>query len=115
MHRKKKKSKKKLTYKQYYEKCRFRFDIDDYPNEFDFKLLNEIGWYSEINPHGMSRDHMLSISYGWKKEIPPKIISHPANCELMKYDENLQKGWKSSMNYNDLIRRIKQWDIKYKL
>ena len=103
----------KLTYKQYSEKCRFRFDIREYPDEFDYNLLVENGWYSEDNPHGITKDHMLSISYGWKRDIPPRIIKHPANCKLMLFDDNLEKGWRSSINYDELINRIKQWDRKY--
>ena len=75
--------------------------------------LEESGWYSGKNKTGLTRDHRLSISYGWKRDIPPKIIKHPANCQLMHYHENSQKGWRSSLNYKELLDRIKIWEKKY--
>lgn len=104
----------KLTYKDYSRMCRFRFNLEDYPKEFDLKLIEEFGWYNNDNPNGFSRDHMLSISYGWKRDIPPGIIRHPANCKLMPYNNNLEKGWRSSINYSDLMDRIRDWNKKYK-
>jgi hypothetical protein len=94
--------------------CRFRFNIQDYPQEFDLDLINQIGWCNKDNPNGLSRDHMLSISYGWKRDIPAIIISHPANCEIMRYENNHEKGWRSSFNLHELIMRIKDWNKKYK-
>lgn len=94
--------------------CRFRFKLEEYPNEFDIKLIEIFGWYNKDNPNGVSRDHMLSISYGWKRDIPPRIIRHPANCKLMLYENNLEKGWRSSINYSKLMNRISDWDRKYK-
>ena len=104
----------KLTYKEYSQMCRFKFDLTDYPKEFELSLIKENGWYSKENPKGASRDHMLSISYGWKRNISPKIIKHPANCQLMLYETNADKGWRSSLNLGKLLERIKEWNRKYK-
>lgn len=105
---------KKITYKEYRQQCRFKFNLEDFPQEFDLNLIEEFGWYSEENQNGVSRDHMVSISFGWKRDIPPKIISHPANCNLLLYEDNKEKGWRSSFNYGELIKRISAWNKNYK-
>lgn len=107
--------KKKLNYKKYSSMCKFRFDLKNYPQEFDLELLEKHGWYCpKNNPNALTRDHMLSISYGWKRDISPKILSHPANCQLMFYENNLDKAWRSSINCEELMKRIEKWEKKYK-
>ena len=106
---------KNLTYKDYSRMCKFKFDVEGYPEEFNLDLIREKGWYdNKNNQNGVSRDHMLSISLGWKMDISPKILKHPANCKLMLFQENNKKAWRSSLNIEELMKRIKQWDRKYK-
>lgn len=106
--------KRKLTYKKYNSMCKFRFNVKDFPKEFDILLLEKHGWFCPSNMNGVTRDHMLSISHGWKKDISPSILSHPANCQLMLYETNKEKAWKSSINPNELLKRIEEWNKKYK-
>lgn len=97
--------------------CNFKFKLSDFPNEFDFSLIEEHGWYSPSNKknnlNGISRDHMVSIKYGFENKIDPKIISHPANCRLVKHTDNISKNLKCSISYDELIKRIEIWDQKY--
>ena len=100
-----------LTYRG---QCEFKFNLKDYPSEFDFRLLNEHGMFSpRNNPKGVSRDHMLSVRYGKDNKIDPKIISHPANCRLMLQGDNTRKQSESSITLNELMIRIAEWDSKY--
>lgn len=105
---------KRKTFKEYSSRCKFKFDVYEFPNEFNLKELERIGWYNADNPNGMSRDHMVSISYGWKHDIDPRIIRHPANCELLTYNKNHDKSWRSSISLRELIQKIKKWTVKYK-
>jgi hypothetical protein len=52
---------------------------------------------------------MYSINDGWKNNIDPKIISHPANCELMQSRKNIVKNNGSSISLEDLKSRIENW------
>ena len=67
--------------------CSFTFSIKDYPDEFDLNLLKDKKMYSAANhgnnQNGVSRDHMYSCAEGFKHNISPLIISHPANCQLI--------------------------------
>lgn len=103
--------------KKYRSKCSFKFSLNDFPNEFDFSLIEKYGWYSAANRgnnlNGISRDHMISIMYGFKNEIPAEIISHPANCRLMQHKDNVSKYDKCSLTIKELLENIAIWDKKY--
>lgn len=102
---------------QYKAACAFRFALSDYPDEFDFELVKSHGWYRASNRGGdgtgVSRDHMLSVDYGWRNHIDPAIVSHPANCKLLLHSENFKKGTSCSISLEELQKRIKAWDSKY--
>lgn len=105
------------AYNQYKADAKFNFNLADYPNEFDFKLIEQYGWYKAKNNGnnlgGVSRDHILSINEGFKKNIDPKIISHPANCQLMRHCDNISKNKKSNITIEDLLKKIQDWEEKY--
>ncbi len=105
------------TQKLYKKLCAFNFALNSYPNEFDFDLINQYGWYKAKNhgdnPNGVSRDHCYSIDEGFKNLVDPYIISHPANCILIQQRKNASKHTKSNISIEDLIEKIKQWNEKY--
>lgn len=101
----------------YRAECQFRFNIKDYPDEFDFALITQFGWYKASNRGnnltGVSRDHMVSCRFGFDNQIPAEHIRHPANCKLMIHTENASKRTNNSITYNELLDRIKRWEKKY--
>ena len=107
-----------MRLKLYRLQCAFKFSLDSYPDEFDFSLIEKYGWYAAKNHgnnlNGVSRDHMFSVKDGFINNVDPKIISHPANCQLVCHSKNASKGAKSCITLDELLRRIKQWDEKYK-
>ena len=102
---------------RYRKLCQFNFSLKNYPDEFDFSLINEFGWYLPTNRGnnltGISRDHMISIDYGFNNKIDPKIISHPANCRLLRQSENASKHSKCSIILDELLKKIRVWNEKY--
>ena len=103
--------------KQYRFDCAFKFTLSSYPNEFDFELIKKHGMYKAKNrgdnPNGVSRDHMFSIDEGFKNNINPKLIAHPANCKLMVHKNNNTKNTNSSITLEELKSRIENWNNKY--
>lgn len=97
--------------------CSFHFNLNDYKDEFDFDLIKKYGWYSPTNKknnlEGISRDHIYSVNDGFVNKIDPKIISHPANCRLMIHSNNNIKNRNSEITIEDLLEKIKQWNVKY--
>ena len=107
------------SFKKYSLDCHFNFNVYEYPDKFDLKLLEKYGWYKTRrkddpteNLNGISRDHMISIREGFKNNIPPEIINHPANCQLMRHIDNNRKNTESSISLSELKERIKNWDKK---
>jgi len=105
-----------LKYKQ---DASFKFNLNKFPNEFDFSLIEEYGWYSPKNSKkpnlmGVSRDHMFSIKEGFENNVDPKLLSHPANCKLMQHNDNISKNKNSSITIEELIERINKWELLYK-
>lgn len=114
---KKKRQENMSEIRKYRSDCQFNFNLSDYPDEFDFKLIRKYGWYSASNHgnnlSGVSRDHCVSIDYGFKNNIPIEIIKHPANCRLIQHNENSKKHIKCSMTINELYNKIDNWNKKY--
>lgn len=112
----------KTIKEQYYNAARFRFNIYNYPEEFDLSLIEKHGWYTcpglkrksqSKNIFGVSRDHIISVSYGFANNISTKIISHPANCRLMLHSDNKIKNTKCDLTIEQLLEKINLWDAKY--
>lgn len=103
--------------KIYRSQAKFKFALSSYPNEFEFNLIKESGWYKASNHgdnlKGISRDHMFSVDEGYKQGIDPYLISHPANCKLMKHEDNFKKLTKCSITIDELQKRIREWNLKY--
>ena len=97
--------------------CKFTFSLNTYPNEFDFDLIRTHGWYKATNRgnnlNGVSRDHMISIMYGWRNKIPSEIIAHPANYQLLRHNDNISKYTTPSISLEELTLRIEKWNEKY--
>ena len=103
--------------KIYKKCCQFTFSLNDFPDEFDFNLIQENGWYKAKNRGdnltGISRDHKYSCNEGFKNLIDPYIISHPANCQLLIHTDNISKLDKCSISIDELINNIHLWNYKY--
>jgi len=102
---------------KYRSMCAFRFNVYDYPEEFDLSLIEELGWYKATNrgnnPDGVSRDHIISVRYGFDNNVNPELLAHPANCQIITQRLNVSKFTKCYMTLEELKEKIKQWEEKY--
>jgi uncharacterized C2H2 Zn-finger protein len=112
------KKKDRTDLRNYRLEASFNFNIFDYPEEFDLELIKKYGFYSAANRgcnlNGISRDHAYSCKMGLINNIDPKILSHPANCILMRHNDNISKHSNSSITIDELLIRIEKWNKKYK-
>lgn len=53
------------------------------------------------------------MNEGFHLGIDPFLLAHPANCELMIHNKNISKNKKSSINLEELLERIKDFEKKY--
>jgi hypothetical protein len=108
----------KDSLKYYRSLCQFKFNLADYPDEFDFSLVESHGWYAAKNRGdnlgGVSRDHIVSAKHGFENGVDPAIIAHPANCRLLPHSANVSKGTDCGISLEDLLIRIQNWNLKYK-
>jgi hypothetical protein len=102
---------------RYRQLCEFKFGVKSFPKEFNLKLIQEHGWYQAANRgnnlDGVSRDHIISVKFGFENNIDPEIISHPANCRLMRHTSNQKKNRNSNMSLEELKGKIKRWNKKH--
>ena len=112
----------KTLKEKYYRDARFKFNVYQYPTEFNLDLIDTHGWYTcpgkkrknKIkNILGVSRDHIMSVSYGFKHNIDPAIISHPTNCRIILHTENKKKHNKCDITLDQLLQKIDNWNKKY--
>ena len=107
----------KIIFDIYKRQCNFNFSLNNYPNEFDFSLIEKNGWYKAKNNgdnlYGVSRDHIFSINEAFKQKIDPYLISHPANCKLLLHSQNSSKSDFCGISIQELKKRIDEWNIKY--
>ena len=112
----------KTVKEKYYASARFRFNVYHYPEEFDLSLIAQHGWYTcpglkrkgqPKNILGVSRDHIISVSYGFANNIDPKIISHPANCRIMLHLDNKVKHSNCNLTIEQLLEKITNWNQKH--
>jgi len=107
-----------FEYQKYYRQCQFNFPLNHFPDELDFSLIEEHGWYQAKNHgdnlNGVSRDHMISIKYAYENNISPEVIKHPANCQLLRHNDNVSKYKKCSLSLDELNNKINYWNLKYK-
>lgn len=104
-------------WEQYSLMCKFAFDVYRYPEWFDLALANTHGWYKAKNKGnnltGVSRDHMFSVKAGFLAGVDPKLISHPANCQLMQHSMNSAKKTQCSITSEELTERINKFNKQY--
>lgn len=109
----------KSAWEKYHKECNFEFNIYDYPKYFDLTLIEKYGWYKAKNRgnnlNGISRDHIFSVKDGFMNRIDPKIVSHPANCELKRHIDNQKKRTKSFITLEELKKKIDNFNNIYGL
>ena len=100
-------------------RCSFKFNVYEYPQHFDLSLIEQHGWYKAKNRgdnlDGISKDHIFSVKDGFINSIDPKIISHPANCKLVRHTDNQKKKTKSFISLKKLQENIEKFNILYGL
>lgn len=107
-----------LSKQNYRSRCRFKLNKRDHAILFDADLIKAHGWYSPTNKgnnlNGVSWDHLFPIWKGYEMGIPPNVMSHPANAELVQHHENIRRYAQKEVriSYEELVDRIDKWGNK---
>jgi hypothetical protein len=114
-------SSQKDPYRVYYLAANWIGSMVSYLSEDDLKLFSEHGFYSSSNKNGYVRDHIVSRKVGWLFDLPPELLRHPANLQLISHSSNIKKGWQERAMQRsdlepmiiDLISRIENWTTSW--
>lgn len=105
--------------KAYRRKCKFTFTPSNYPKEFNLKLIEKHGWYKPSNSkapnlNGVTFEHLYPVHKGFTNNVPPEVMRHPANAEILLWAENAKRYREDTqISLEELHRRIKEFDAKY--
>lgn len=105
-------------YPYYSERCKFKFSIEKFNFLFsdqELKLLEYKIYSPKNNKNGFSKDHMLSVNYGFNNNIPEYVLSHVANCSLILQTQNRIKNANIILTLDELIERILLFECKIKI
>lgn len=78
----------------------------------DSELIKEHGIFNPLtNSKGCVRDHMYGRINGFKNNVPPILLRHPANCQIILNTENVKKAHTgdSSITLEQLLNNIKEY------
>lgn len=56
-------------------------------------------------------DHKYSISEGFKNKVPPEIIGHIKNLEMIPWKKNVKKQANCSITLKELKKQIKEYNL----
>ena len=93
---------KRLGFSSYKDYKRSLPDWKRYRNEVNRltkqQPIQQLEHYDKRAPNGKegayTLDHIISVVYGFKNNIPPEIISHISNLRMIPWKDNIVKGWK---------------------
>lgn len=95
----------------YYKECEFNLTRAEMEKIPGFSLLLENGIFHPVkNPNGAVKDHILSRAEAYQHGYDPAHIRHPANCRFITNMENLKKSSSSDITYEELLKRISNWE-----
>ena len=59
---------------------------------------------------GLTRDHIVPVSFGFKHDISPVLMGSPENIEYVSLNANIQKGQRLTP---EAIAILKKWGEEY--
>lgn len=82
----------------------------------DSDLLKTHGVFNcKTNTRGCVRDHMYGRRAGFENNVPPVLLRHPANCNIITNIENIEKAKSNDISKSldqllkDIINYDKEW------
>ena len=83
----------------------FKEEVDNLPNRHLSGICGVKGAYQ--------LDHRVSIKYGFENGVPPEIIGHICNLEMIPWEKNRSKDSKNSIDLDMLFHLIEEYDRKH--
>lgn len=104
----------KSAYEVYYEDSNWIAPMFSLCNEQELVLLNEYGVFNNrTNTKGVVRDHKIGRRAGYEMGIPPYLMHHPCNCQIITHSDNVKKSFcrnDTVISKEDLYQLILKYD-----
>jgi hypothetical protein len=99
----------KLT-KQEQERAEFLLYSDKVRKLTEKTFKHEYIDNKELRGKGYHLDHKLSIRSGYDQGVPPEMVAHVCNLEMVSSEYNASKGAKSTLTFEELIEMVSQFE-----
>lgn len=115
-------------YQRYYERANWIERMyDRITDTVQLAKLKTLGVFNtqkiSKNTSGVVRDHIYSRRAGFDNRVPPEILRHPSNCQLLTHGENMRKSKTNivgryydncDISLEELFSRIENFDQEWK-
>ena len=79
-------------FKRYIKESNWIASMFDRVQGDEKELLSTLGVFNcKTNPKGVVRDHMYSRNSVFNNKVPPQILRHPCNCQIITHSDNIRK------------------------
>jgi hypothetical protein len=94
------------------------------PHESKYQYTERVGYLTDRNyrrykdildPQGLRShqwhlDHVFSKSDGFRYNVDPVVVAHPANLRIISASANSSKNFRSEISLQVLLERIEEWN-----
>lgn len=94
-------------------------------HEGKYQYLEKVGYLTDRNyrrhkdildpqrlrSHQWHLDHIFSKSDGFRYNVDPALIAHPANLRIISGSANSSKNFRSEISLQVLLERIEEWNL----
>ena len=98
--------------KKYHQYC---MSVKRHQYKFN-KLIQELPGFSSIGLNGIEGatqiDHIVSKRFGYDNSVPPEIIGHICNLQIIPWKKNLEKSDTNGMTLENLLTLIDKYEGK---
>lgn len=98
---------------------------DSISHEGMFQYKEKVGYLTDRNyrrykdildPQGLRShqwhlDHIFSKSDGFRYNVDPELVAHPANLRIISASANTSKNFRSEISLQVLIERVEEWNL----
>lgn len=107
--------KQHYTFQDYQGNIKVRTYVDDYEKQVwiltENQPLNTLPGYSLRGRNGHHLDHIVPISYGKSKNIPPIYIASLDNLRFIPSKDNLRKGANLTQEGIELLKECNYYEL----
>lgn len=91
---------------------KYKNKVSNLTNRQDLSFLENYekrGVFTKENQEVYHVDHVVSVSEGFRMNVPPEIIASPPNLRCISASDNMEKNHRSDMSVDQLYEAYEKW------